>query len=778
MSRMPDNISLLRASTDTRQYDSGGVYENTLLGNANLFYPYVVDNSGHTGVVSLTIDVLNKDDLTYANEIPDGNWSTNDRKRKRISNLDAIWGFKETSHASKPSRAISNAFCMDGQQLTFYVGAQGHSTGYIDDQWVYGHTSIVASTLNLGNGEQSVLFTFDGFEDDEDDSGRYFTWNVPLKSDALFNKYGLFGLHVIKLDITTTYYEDAEKSVALSDSHPNKDQALLQLLVYNGAREFIDVDAGDLDIFTIGNPYATDKLNQLFSKTMFETLSGSSQNGLTTSQKRAIMADQAAVLFMSQHPVISATYYPSKILGIGAESATAFTKNVDKSISHGERYDVIVDMAINRLFGMLASYKAFNYIVDFEEYFTDFEQSTQTLRDPLKSFVIDGEGSLSQDYGVNGLAFNPYVQELHNAEFMDSSLNEIIMNVPLYDGNIDIGNILITDHVGSDLETGGSVVKVAFDVNAGESYIKSLKYHLFTLSDPNFYSKENFDGTSRTASFGLISPLSLYETIYAKIIVEDTEGNVQIFTASDFIKTNTSSVEPAIYGLVVYQSEYGSDFINIYYIYDGNGEINNSSLTLEYSINNGSSWSSLSATLYGDHGVNVMPGHRHIVWDISSDLALVDISADVLVKLTLKDIDNVTAIGQTTSSRLTWSLEKPIVALKRLFEDELREEIDHSTSSSSFSSASTESEGNTSSSSTSSTSVGTSSSFSSSSEGISSSSSVGIDSQSSESEGNVSSSSSSSSSRENSSSSSSRIIDGAGIGTMVISGSPIFKVYA
>ena len=715
MSRMPDNISLIRASTNTSDYDKGLVGENTLLDSANLFYPYLVDNGGNTNIVSLTIDVINQDDLQYTNETVGGDWSTNERKRRNITNLDAIWGFKETHHSSKASRALSNAFCMAGQRLTFYIGTKGHSVGYIDNQWVYGHTSVVVTSLDLVDGSQDTLFTFDGFEDAEDDSGRYFTWIVPWRDLNMFGQYGLFGLNVIKLEVTTTYYEDAEKTTPLSGSYPNRHQSLLQLLIYHGAQEFIDVDAGDADI-KVSTPWEYDELHHIFSKTLFASFESANQNTLTISQKRAMMADQAAVLFMSQHPVANANAYPSKIIGFGAESAMAFTKDVVKTDVYGERYDVVVDMVIDRLFGMLASYKAFNYVADFEEYFTDFTQSTQLLRDPLKSYVVDNNGVLSSDYGVSGSVFNPYIFELQNAEFMDSIPAETIMDVALFDGNIDIGNIAIISPSGNDLSDGDSQVKVSFDVIYGESNIKQIEYQLFTISRPSFYKRKDANGTSRANTFNLSSSfyISLYETVYAKIIVEDFEGNVHVFSATEFVHL-ASDVKPVIYGLTVYQSKYGSDFVNINYVYDGHGEINNASVSVDFSFNNGTTWSSLSSTLYGDYGYNIMPGHRHISWDISSDLALVSVGADVSVRLTLKDVDDVTAIGQITSSRLTWSLEKPVVALKLLYEDELREELEHSSSSSSTSSMSSESIGNISSSSSSSSEGITSSSSSSSS---------------------------------------------------------------
>ena len=58
-----DNISLIRANTNSSAFDSGGINENTVNAYANLFYPYVQDNAGNAQIVSLTIDIFNQDEL-------------------------------------------------------------------------------------------------------------------------------------------------------------------------------------------------------------------------------------------------------------------------------------------------------------------------------------------------------------------------------------------------------------------------------------------------------------------------------------------------------------------------------------------------------------------------------------------------------------------------------------------------------------------------------------------------------------------------------------------
>ena len=71
MTYISDNISLIRANTTSTEFDSGIINENTVNAYANLFYPYVLDDGGNTEIVSLTIDIMNKEELKeYTNEFP------------------------------------------------------------------------------------------------------------------------------------------------------------------------------------------------------------------------------------------------------------------------------------------------------------------------------------------------------------------------------------------------------------------------------------------------------------------------------------------------------------------------------------------------------------------------------------------------------------------------------------------------------------------------------------------------------------------------------------
>ena len=55
-----DNAGLIRANTSASAINAN-VNENTVETYANLFYPYILDNGGNAQIISLTIDVMNKE---------------------------------------------------------------------------------------------------------------------------------------------------------------------------------------------------------------------------------------------------------------------------------------------------------------------------------------------------------------------------------------------------------------------------------------------------------------------------------------------------------------------------------------------------------------------------------------------------------------------------------------------------------------------------------------------------------------------------------------------
>ena len=668
MSYSSDNISLERANTNSIAFDAGDITENTVNAYANLFYPYLLDNGGNKQNIALTIDILNKEELEQdTKDFVNKKWVNKNRLDNNVSTSKAIWGFKEAFNGIKKSRALSNAFCFAGQQITFYISPKGHGTGYVDDQWVYCKTTITISATDIVNGTNTILQTFNGFEKSLTDSSRYFNWTVPSPVSSTFSDYGMFGLVVIKIDVEQSYYNDADWEETLNESVPYKNQSLLQLLVYSGTKEIIDVNAGDLNIL-VSTPLQSETLEQIFDNTVFDGFQSLNQNALTDAQKRAIIADQIAVLFISQHPVITADFYPSKVIGSGASEAVAPRKILNKAIVYSKKYPDIVPMVNDRLYGMMATYKAFNFVVDIEKYIPDYNQSSQVIRDPVRIIYVDSNGNPADNFGIDGIVFNPYALSVNNTDTIFDAPPAIPIDIILHDGTVDIQNIQILDP--STLEIVGphsAYARVGFDVVYGGFNIRYVRYSVFSQDGMNYQYYNDVTGLSRYHTFKLDSeilpkPSKRGDVATAQIDIEDTDGGISSFVYS--VGLHGYTPKPTLYDLKIYQRKDGSDIVDIYYTYNGLGEINNSYLVVEFSSDDGITWSEVPVTsLKGDFGNNVMPGRRRVTWKPIIDLDGITTTYPILCRLTLTDADNLEAEGDSLTGALVKDLDKPEIAI-------------------------------------------------------------------------------------------------------------------
>jgi len=670
MSYSSDNISLVRANTNSEAFDSGNITDLTVNAYANLFFPYVLDSGGNNNVASLTITVLNDFDLKDDTEdLPNKQWVGDYRLRNSFLTYKPIWGFKEAFHAVKKSHSLSNAFCFVGQKLNFYIAQKGHDAGTINGEWIYAKTTLTVKEYDVVSGSEQTLYTFDSFEDDLTSSSRFFNWTVPSANNNLFSSYSLFGLCVIVLEIENTYYEDAERTIAVTTDLPSSNRSYLQVLIYSGAREIIDVNGGNINILN-SIPSSTDTLEQIFSKTIFENLSSSNLNALTTAQKRAIMADQIAVLFASQHPVITADFAPSYVIGAGGEAAVSPRKIIDRAFTYTKKYPEVIPMIVDRLYGMFANYKAFNFAFEIESLFTDFTQSIQSIRDPVRTILMDENGVIADDLGVDGLIFNPFALDIMHSEISSYKESTMSISCPLYDSLVDINSIDITNSSGGTILPYSNDIKVSFSVVYGDSYISQIRYTIVTEKSLNYAYYIDTTGLTRTNTFYLTNgivpdPTSNGDIIRVQIDIEDVYENVTSYIAYKYVQGYSSS--PSLYDLKIYQRNDGSDIVDIYYTYDGLTEINSSYVDVQFSIDNGVTWSDVSTdSLKGDYGNNVMPGRRKVSWQPSLDIDNFTTEIPILCRITLYDVDNYHALGNTLTGYLTWDITKPEIAIRKI----------------------------------------------------------------------------------------------------------------
>jgi hypothetical protein len=142
--------------------------------------------------------------------------------------------------------------------------------------------------------------------------------------------------------------------------------------------------------------------------------------------------------------------------------------------------------------------------------------------------------------------------------------------------------------------------------------------------------------------------------------------------------------------LEIYQRSSGDKVVDLFYEYTALEEINDSFLEVQFSADNGATWSVVPTnSLKGDFGENVMPGRRRVTWLPEQDLADVEVEGNVLARLIMYDVDNNRAGGDRVTGVLTWGVDQPEVAIRTLnLEEEIEIQRDASSTSSSSSSSS------------------------------------------------------------------------------------------
>jgi len=694
MSYLSDNISLIRANPMIDDFKSGVVNQWEDIAYSNLFYPYLIDSAGSKRTVSVTIDILNKGSFLPIN-LPNVKWHSKERYIGNLLESEPIWGFKEAHHSTKMSPSISNAFCFSNQKLNFYIETEGHAVGYIDQKWIYCKTKLTLSYFNVINGEYGVICTFEDFSLPKDDSSRYFQWTVPAQSVDAFNDYGLFGMIVLRVDIVNQYFIDASMKEIYVGDYPNKNTAMLQLLTYSASKELNDVTDGGIDL--LNSPLLQfEDINNIFEKTIFADFENLNLNGLTLDQKRAIVADQVAVLFTSQHAVLTADYYPSKILGYGMTNGVKSETVINKRSTYAERYPDIYSLAEDRLFGMLASVEKFNFVHDITEMFENHTQSSQKLRDPAR-ILFAKDGILSNDYGINGISFNAYVLEANGAETIIDIQTEsqLTYELSLKQGKISIDNINASRTDGSPLIDGDAAVMVSFRALSGESEIKRIRYSIWTKNNLSNLEWVDDSGLSRNKIFDLSAqdgitynvnlPEPIGDIIFIRLDFECLDGFVQSFYGEQFIPSDLQKPGLTIVG--AFQRQDGSGMVDVSYDYFGSSEINNSEVVLTYSLDGISYIDVPIESLRGDFGIGVMPGRNNIVWNphvVFDEESSFDEGTplSIILKVSLVDVDLSVNAG-VSSNIVILDLGMPEVAVRKIH---FISEVETNSSSSSSSS--------------------------------------------------------------------------------------------
>lgn len=725
------NIGYLRGIHPDLLQDQGWTQFPVHTPYNNLFFPFLQDYAGMPYFKSLILTLEN-------NSLQPSNQNYNN-----FSSTKLYW--ETAKHSSKISNPIHNAWTWPTQVLNIYINTPKYDVGYIDDQIVFSKSSINIKSYNILEqtaSSFSTIKTFNNFTSKEDDSSRFSTWTVPNPSETAFEKYLLHGCFLLVAELERSYYYDSSFELPFVTSYPSKSYAYLQVLTYSPAYECLTVFPVQGNIITsaIGQ---NDTLSQIYDKTIFPSLV-ENINELTEGQKRALIGDQLALLFIGTHPVSTADCAPNSIMGYGGISTLRSNASKERYISQKAQE---VEQNIDRLFGIFARPKFFNFVSDISSYFNNHDSSIQYIRDPVRSLSLNTNETINNVVGCEGVIFSPYAFNILNAEIPLDTEEDIIYDLSVSNEYISISNISVKNKYGGQIKNGESSIKVSFEVSKGETYIEKVKYIVFTNNNRNYYQFEDVTGTTRSHQFDLpmTTPIVFSESqgdlIKIRIDIENSFGYRESFYHEEILTTDL----PGIYDIDIKQRQDGSGLVNIEYLYKNYAETINSYVSMQFSIDNGNTWIDISGTqMKGDYGYGVMPGLKRIVWNPLLDTTTGHIP--LKVKINLIDIDENSNVGYNTSGTLLYDKSKPQIAVRRVEFDQIADLLVSSSSSSTSSSDTSSSETSLSTSSTSESteSLSSSSSSSSSSNSSSSSSSSSIDSSSTSSTSSVSSRSSSS----------------------------------
>lgn len=432
-----NNISNKRISSDNRtEVLSGEASSNSFRPYSSLFYPYLLDNANIDKTISLTITRIASNKLDSAKTTWEGD-------PKDFLSDEFKWGFKETANPFIKNSNISNAFAFSKQRLRVYIEPKCVFSGMFNNSLAFAKTTLTVKGIDLFNGDHETFTVFDDFTSEQSDPQRYFNLTLPDYQIDNFNQYLLAGIYVVSIEAEYQLYHDILLTNPIEDANGIKQRHNLQILIFSAPHEATNVSSS-LSVFS-ESPETTDSFLDLFSKSIFNDYNGVNSIPLSDEQKQAVIADQIAALFISQHPVVTSENYPSKIIGIGAEEKLFPSIVLDKAYTYAKRHPEIIPMVDDRLFNMLLSYKTFAFSYELDNYFTSFNQSIQKIRDPARIIAIDETGKTNRNFGVEGILFNPFVVQTVNAEIPKEADKEQTFSVAIRTKNVEITNFNISD---------------------------------------------------------------------------------------------------------------------------------------------------------------------------------------------------------------------------------------------------------------------------------------------------------------------------------------------
>jgi len=368
--------------------------------------------SGRIGLINnAEIPLLTKN--AFGGEIPPELFSVSrNRWRGDFRKMDAIWGLKETAKSSY-SR-ISNAACLSGDLLSFYIEPEGHGVGVLDERVVFSKSSLEITIYDIIRGDQNPL-VFQDFESPKNDPSRFLVFRSPEEdeySSPFFAENGMSGLMLMRIrEITEFHYRaDWKDSMIYSQElMPRYNDSFVQIAIYPWnlpLREFDfspaqqNTPISDLSRFIIDSVTEYDTTEDIFDSRSyfpsFRSLSGGLPINLREDEKDQVVRQNTVALLSSQLPLLNASSPLSPILGLGMAEASERTGEIH-TIARPRAWEETKSLSKSAMSFSLTGIPALiNTVSGLNDFANDNQQLSLAARNPLRVISSNPNPDLSE----------------------------------------------------------------------------------------------------------------------------------------------------------------------------------------------------------------------------------------------------------------------------------------------------------------------------------------------------------------------------------------------
>ena len=410
-----------------------------------------------------------------------------ERWRGDFSKKDSIWSLKETSKSSY-SR-ISNAACLTGDLLSFYIEPEGHGVGFFNGEMVYSKTKLEITIYDSVRSDSNTI-TFTDFTLPKNDPGRFLVLKMPEEDDAssslFFLEHGMSGLMTLRIREIIELHRKADWSdtMEFSQSSPKVNDSFVQIAIYPwnvSLREFSFSPAGqntsvsNLSRFVTNTVDALDDAIDVFDyRTYFPSyhhISNGHPVPLKYWEKEQVIRNNTMALISSQLPLLNASSSMAPVLGIGMSDTPSFQKEAESAVIRPHAWNEIVSESKSAMsFSLTGVPPLINTLSGLNDFSSDHSQLSSVARNPLRTFLKESNPDKSKilfsllGQKPSGVHANANIQNSENSVVLNNkNNNDTTVNLLLGDGTdqTSIRNIILFfgDGMGINHQNAASLYK-------------------------------------------------------------------------------------------------------------------------------------------------------------------------------------------------------------------------------------------------------------------------------------------------------------------------------